>query len=90
MDMTKFSAVDDPGFVAVTGEVRRWVKALVVSANDSHSTRESSRDPSTYRSSPEAGGAPDSRVMRITQGGSHYTGATTVNGGSIIQGNYVG
>jgi hypothetical protein len=42
MDMTKFSAMDDPGFVAVTGEVRRWVKALVVLANVDLSVRERS------------------------------------------------
>jgi hypothetical protein len=28
MDMTKFEDVDDPGFVAVTGELRRWIKEL--------------------------------------------------------------
>lgn len=90
MDMTKFSALDDPGFVAVTSEVRRWVKALIVSADDSKYTRESTWGPPTNRNSPGAVGAPESRVSRITQGGSHYTGATTVNGGSLFQGNYVG
>ena len=90
MDMTKFSALDDPGFVAVTGEVRRWVKALAVSANDTNSARESTWDPSTHRNSPEAGGVPGSRILGITQGGSQYTGTTTVNGGSLFQGNYVG
>ncbi len=28
MDMTKFEQGDDPGFTAVAGELRRWVKAL--------------------------------------------------------------
>jgi len=28
MNMTKFGALDDPGFIAVAGEIRRWVKAL--------------------------------------------------------------
>ena len=28
MDMTKFGSVEDPGFVAVCGELRRWVKGL--------------------------------------------------------------
>jgi hypothetical protein len=28
MDMTKFEQGDDPGFTAIAGEVRRWVKAL--------------------------------------------------------------
>ena len=41
MDMTKFCALDDPGFVAVAGEVRRWVKALVVAADEFSRTRES-------------------------------------------------
>jgi hypothetical protein len=66
MDMTKFGALDDPGFVAVTGEIRRWVKALVVSAVDRESTRESTPSPSMYRNSPGAGGAPESQVLRIT------------------------
>jgi hypothetical protein len=26
--MTKFSSPDDPGFVAVSGELRRWVKKI--------------------------------------------------------------
>jgi hypothetical protein len=28
MDMTKFEDPDDPGFVAVTGELRRWCREL--------------------------------------------------------------
>jgi protein SERAC1 len=28
MDMTKFATVDDPGFAAVCGELRRWIKQL--------------------------------------------------------------
>jgi ankyrin repeat protein len=28
MDMTKFVALDDPGFLAVCGELRRWIKQL--------------------------------------------------------------
>lgn len=88
--MTKFHALDDPGFVAVAAEIRRWVKALVVSADDINSTRESTGNPSTYRSSSETGSALEPRVLRITQGGSEYTGTTTVSGGLLIQGNYVG
>jgi hypothetical protein len=30
MDMTKFENADDPGFKAIIGEIRRWVKALAV------------------------------------------------------------
>lgn len=83
MDMVRFSAVDDPGFVAVSAEVRRWVKALVVAAKDNKST-------SPHSDNQAGGDAPSSRVLNITQGGSHYMGATTVNGGSLFQGNFVG
>jgi hypothetical protein len=31
--MTKFEHLDDPGFIAVAGELRRWVKALDVPSN---------------------------------------------------------
>jgi hypothetical protein len=86
MGMTKFGALDDPGFVAVAAEIRRWARALGASADEYSRTRESAWNPS----SPGAGAAPDSRVLRITQGGSQHTGTTTVNGGSLFQGNYVG
>jgi hypothetical protein len=29
MDMTKFEDTSDPGFTAVAGELRRWVRELV-------------------------------------------------------------
>lgn len=28
MDMTKFEHEEDPGFIAVAGELRRWTKSL--------------------------------------------------------------
>jgi hypothetical protein len=28
MDMTKFESIDEPGFVAVTGELRRWCREI--------------------------------------------------------------
>ena len=28
MDMTKFASMDDAGFVAVCGELRRWIKEI--------------------------------------------------------------
>ncbi|RYP49165.1 hypothetical protein DL769_011116 [Monosporascus sp. CRB-8-3] len=28
MDMTKFTSIDDPGFVAVCGELRRWIRHM--------------------------------------------------------------
>lgn len=33
MDMTKFKHRDDPGFAAIAGELRRWVKESIVSSN---------------------------------------------------------
>ncbi|KAK3364158.1 hypothetical protein B0T25DRAFT_597999 [Lasiosphaeria hispida] len=30
MDMTKFISADDPGFIAVCGKLRRWVKRLSI------------------------------------------------------------
>lgn len=33
MDMTKFEGVDDPGFIAVAGELRRWCKELSSSSS---------------------------------------------------------
>jgi hypothetical protein len=33
VDMTKFKHKDDPGFIAVAGELRRWVKELSVPSN---------------------------------------------------------
>jgi hypothetical protein len=33
MNMTKFENADDPGFIAVAGELRRWAKALDVPSN---------------------------------------------------------
>ena len=29
MDITKFEDISDPGFTAVAGEIRRWVRELV-------------------------------------------------------------
>ncbi|KAH6706234.1 hypothetical protein BKA61DRAFT_492359 [Leptodontidium sp. MPI-SDFR-AT-0119] len=33
MDMTKFGSLEDPGFMAITGELRRWVKELGLPSN---------------------------------------------------------
>jgi hypothetical protein len=86
MDMTKFCELDDPGFVAITGEVRRWVRALVASIDNTNSIRESNQDLSVYHSSLEAGGAPGSQLLRITPVGSHNTGVTTINVEPLFQG----
>ncbi|KAE8142283.1 hypothetical protein BDV38DRAFT_295081 [Aspergillus pseudotamarii] len=36
MDMTKFSSVDDPGFMAICGELRRWSKDTGGATKSSH------------------------------------------------------
>jgi hypothetical protein len=33
MDMTKFEHMDNPGFNALAGELRRWIKALSTPSN---------------------------------------------------------
>jgi hypothetical protein len=80
MDMTKFEGPDDPGFVAVTGELRRWIKELQPRISSSQGT-----------TNEEAGEeAPNQHILRITQGGSQFHGPTTVSGGTVFQGNYIG
>ena len=84
--MTKFEKEDDPGFKAVAGELRRWVKESVRS--------ESARllelgTVSSHKRSASGGRTSEQQVLRITQGGSQF-GPTTVSGGSLFQGNYVG
>lgn len=32
MDMTKFGHIDDPGFVQITGELRRWIKEISITS----------------------------------------------------------
>ncbi|KAJ5485841.1 hypothetical protein N7530_000141 [Penicillium desertorum] len=34
MDMTKFASIDDPGFEAVCGELRRWIRQMDVANRD--------------------------------------------------------
>jgi hypothetical protein len=31
--MTRFEYTDDPGFIAITGELRRWVKEMTALSN---------------------------------------------------------
>ena len=38
--MTKFEHMDDPGFIAITGELRRWIKELTTPGNTSTSGTE--------------------------------------------------
>ena len=52
MDMTKFATVDDAGFVAVCGELRRWVREITkVESCSTNSRAETGRQPRTWRAS---------------------------------------
>ena len=87
MDITKFEKEDDPGFKAVVGELRRWVKESVRSENTRLLELEIER--SHNRSANESGERISKpQVLRITQGGSQF-GSTTIREGSLFQGNYV-
>ncbi|KAK7177280.1 hypothetical protein PSPO01_16676, partial [Paraphaeosphaeria sporulosa] len=69
MDMTKFEGVDDSGFLAVAGELRRWARALarpgIGRAVD---------EPSGQGVSQGDGDTRGREVLRITQGGSEFRG----------------
>jgi hypothetical protein len=78
--MTKFESLDDPGFVAVAGELRRWIKQLARAT--------AVNNPAVDMRGPNNGS--ESRGYTITQGGSSYHGPTTVTGGSLFQGNFIG
>ncbi|KUJ07385.1 uncharacterized protein LY89DRAFT_365096 [Mollisia scopiformis] len=41
MDMTKFEREDEPGFIAITGELRRWIKELTVPSRQQHGLQDS-------------------------------------------------
>lgn len=85
--MTKFEDMNDPGLVAVAGELRRWIKQVVGAEKPGRAeplTRSSEHRPLNQEVGAER------QVLSITQGGSEYNGPTTVSGGSVFQGNYVG
>ncbi|KAH0562800.1 hypothetical protein GP486_002572 [Trichoglossum hirsutum] len=89
MDMTKFEDAEDPGFVAVAGELRRWIKDLI-KPEDVRPPQLGAESSQRRSASEEAGGRTSERqVLRITQGGSQFSGPTTVSGGSLFQGNYI-
>jgi hypothetical protein len=90
MDMTKFDSADDPGFMAVTGELRRWIRELARSQDASLPQLEFDRLQGNTASEDSGGRMGEWGVVRITQGGSHFHGPTTVSGGLSIQGNYIG
>lgn len=90
MDMTKFEDVDDAGFMALAGELRRWVKGLAQAENSTRlgtGTEGLGRRPTSQDVGSMVAGQ---KVVSITQGGSVYNGPTTVSRGSVTQGNYVG
>ena len=39
MDMTKFEREDEPGFIAIAGELRRWIKELTIPNRQQHATQ---------------------------------------------------
>ena len=83
--MTKFAGVGDPGFAAVAGELRRWTKELArlgIATTWGETSRQSVDQGD--------GDTPRKEVLRITQGGSEFSGPTSVSGGSLFQGNYIG
>lgn len=89
MDMTKFESADDPGFKAVVGELRRWIREIIKTENGrlselraEHAQGQDANEEARKRTS-------EQQFRRITQGGSHF-GPTSVIGGSLFQGNYVG
>lgn len=87
--MTKFEVVDDPGFIAVAGELRRWVKELAKVEN-TRPIQSGTVGLEGRRASQEADTrTPGRQALNITQGGSEYSGPITVSGGSLFQGNYV-
>ncbi|KAL5382184.1 hypothetical protein PMIN06_010645 [Paraphaeosphaeria minitans] len=85
MDMTKFEGVDDPGFVFVAGELRRWTRELARPG-----IARAVKGTSGQGVSQGDGDTRGKEVLRIIQGGSEFHGSTTVSGGSLFQENYVG
>ncbi|KAF7508072.1 hypothetical protein GJ744_009654 [Endocarpon pusillum] len=87
MDMTKFENADDPGFKAVAGELRRWVRALAKSENARLLQTGSPHRDGTSTDGGE--GTAGHQILQLTQGSSQF-GPTTVSGGWVFQGNQVG
>ena len=87
MDMVRFEDINEPGLVAIAGELRRWIKGVVGAEGPGRSEQRTRS--SEHRSLPQEVGA-ERQVISITQGGSEYNGPTTVSGGSVFQGNFVG
>ncbi|KAH6842448.1 hypothetical protein B0I37DRAFT_329709 [Chaetomium sp. MPI-CAGE-AT-0009] len=87
MDMTKFTSLDDPGFVAVCGELRRWIKDMSAAA-------ERRRDRSTLLSNSDLNEQPggvsnqsgDGNRMLNSFGGSqkNIQGSNYESGGGVM------
>jgi hypothetical protein len=90
MDMTKFEDVEDPGFIAVAGELRRWVKELIRTGDGSSPQLGIGSSQRNAASGGVGEGASERQVLSITQGGSHFNRPTIVSGGSVFQGNFIG
>ena len=82
MDMTKFEYIDDLGFAAVVGELRRWTRELDRSQKLEIDTR---RDRSEH-----AGESNPGQVLQIAQGGSQFGSSTVGGSGTLRQGNFIG
>jgi hypothetical protein len=85
MDMTKFEGMDDPGLISVAGELRRWARELV-RPRIARAVDETSEQGVSQGDGETQGKG----VLRIIQGGSEFHASTTVSGGSLFQGNYIG
>lgn len=86
MNMTKFESGDDPGFTAVAGELRRWVKEIT-KLESARSTYSEADGLQRRRVSEDAGRrTTEKQFLRITQSGSQFVASTRVSGGSLFPG----
>jgi hypothetical protein len=53
MDMTKFADLDDAGFKAIAGELRRWVKEVVAAGNTNLSVAPSIQERQGHAQAPQ-------------------------------------
>lgn len=58
MDMTRFGTTDDPGFVAVCGELSRWVKEIDTERDQDSSQNKNPSDRDGSQDRRETSGAP--------------------------------
>ena len=90
MDMTKFEDIGEPGFVGVAGEIRRWVKEVARAGKSGRAQPRTRSSENRTLNEEEGASYPERHVLSITQEGSAHSGPTTVSGGSVFQGNYIG